>query len=181
MSRPTTSSPPARVVPYWSNIPKVAAFAFEGIDGAYARRAGESRDRGEAHVIVACSNYGQGSSRENAAAAPRHLGLQLVVAESFARIHSQNLVNFGVLPLTTRARPSASTGARRCLTFTLYAYNLDTVRPVRAAHCCCAPWRADGTRCSAEARKADAPNMLRSRGKVTQVCLQISCINSGGN
>jgi aconitate hydratase len=44
-------------------------------------------------------NYGQGSSREHAALAPRSLGLHLVIAKSVARIHWQNLVNFGVLPL----------------------------------------------------------------------------------
>jgi aconitate hydratase len=89
-----------RVLPYWSNIPKVARFAFEGIDESYADRAKQCRDRGDIHIIVAGSNYGQGSSRENAAAAPRYLGLQVVIANSFARIHWQNLVNFGVLPLT---------------------------------------------------------------------------------
>ena len=89
-----------RVLPYWSNIPKVVEFAFEGIDETYAKRAKESRDRGETHVIIAGSNYGQGSSRENAAVAPRYLGLLVVIAKSFARIHWQNLVNFGVLPLT---------------------------------------------------------------------------------
>jgi len=53
------------------------------------------------HVkIIAGNNYGQGSSRENAAVAPRYLGLQVVIAKSFARIHWQNLLNFGVPPLT---------------------------------------------------------------------------------
>jgi aconitate hydratase len=89
-----------RVLPYWSNIPKVAEFAFEGIDPTYAARARKARDRGETHVIIAGSNYGQGSSRENAALAPRYLGIQVVIAKSFARIHWQNLINFGVLPLT---------------------------------------------------------------------------------
>jgi aconitate hydratase len=92
--------PPGTRLPYWSNIPKVAEFAFEGIDGAYAERARKRRERGERHVIVAGANYGQGSSRENAAIAPRYLGLEVVIAKSFARIHWQNLVNFGVLPLT---------------------------------------------------------------------------------
>jgi|SRR5215469_10650808 len=101
MSPPTTSSPPAcAVLPYWCNIPKAAEFAFEGIDETYAQRAKESRDNGETHIIVAGSNYGQGSSRENAALAPRYLGLQVVIAKRFARIHWQNLSNFGVLPLT---------------------------------------------------------------------------------
>jgi Aconitase C-terminal domain len=62
----------------------VAEFAFESIDGTYAKRAKASRDRGERHIIVAGSNYGQGSSRENAAVAPRFLGLQVVIAKSFA-------------------------------------------------------------------------------------------------
>jgi aconitate hydratase len=89
-----------RVLPYWSNIPKVSTFAFEAVDPDYAARAAASRDSGRRHVIVAGTNYGQGSSRENAALAPRFLGLQAVIAKSFARIHWQNLVNFGVLPLT---------------------------------------------------------------------------------
>ncbi len=87
----------ARVMPYWSNIEKTAEFAFEPIDNTYPRRAAEAR---AGHAIVAGNNYGQGSSRENAAFAPRYLGLRVVVARSFARIHWQNLSNFGVLPLT---------------------------------------------------------------------------------
>ena len=47
--------------------------------------------------MVAGENYGQGSSREHAAIAPRYLGLRPVIAKSFARIHWQNLANFGVL------------------------------------------------------------------------------------
>lgn len=92
--------PGARVLPYWSNIPKVSEFAFEGVDDAYAKRARENREAGVRHAIVAGTNYGQGSSRENAAIAPRFLGLEIVIAKSFARIHWQNLINFGVLPLT---------------------------------------------------------------------------------
>jgi aconitate hydratase len=49
--------------------------------------------------VIAGRNYGQGSSREHAAAAPRNLGLRVVLAKSFARIHRQNLVNYGILPL----------------------------------------------------------------------------------
>jgi aconitate hydratase len=87
----------ARVMPWWSNIPKTSEFTFEPIDDSYPVR---TRQAGEGHVIVAGNNYGQGSSRENAALAPRFLGLKAVLARSFARIHWQNLVNFGVLPLT---------------------------------------------------------------------------------
>ena len=51
-------------------------------------------------MVVAGENYGQGSSREHAAIAPRYLGLHAVIAKGFARIHAQNLVNFGVLPIS---------------------------------------------------------------------------------
>ena len=61
---------------------------------------GTGKGGGQGFVIVGGENYGQGSSREHAALAPRYLGLRLVVVKSFARIHWQNLVNFGILPLT---------------------------------------------------------------------------------
>jgi aconitate hydratase len=86
----------ARVLPYRSNIPKIAEFAFERIDPTYPDRAKQV----DGHIVIGGSNYGQGSSREHAAMAPRFLGLRAVLAKSFARIHAQNLVNFGVLPLT---------------------------------------------------------------------------------
>jgi aconitate hydratase len=89
----------ARVLPYRSNIPAISQFAFEMIDETYPDRTLEVRERG-GHAVVAGDNYGQGSSREHAALAPRFLGLRVVLAVSFARIHWQNLVNFGVLPLT---------------------------------------------------------------------------------
>jgi aconitate hydratase len=92
--------PGTRVLPFWSNIERVGDFVFETVDETYPRRAREARDAGTGHAIVAGNNYGQGSSRENAALAPRHLGLRAVLARSFARIHWQNLANFGVLPLT---------------------------------------------------------------------------------
>lgn len=86
----------ARVLPIWSNIEASSAFAFESVDPEYAKRVREL----SGHVIIAGNNYGQGSSRENAALVPRFLGLQVVIAGSFARIHWQNLPCFGVLPLT---------------------------------------------------------------------------------
>lgn len=89
----------ARVLPYRSNIPEISRFAFEQIDSHYAEDAQDVREAG-GHSIVAGENYGQGSSREHAALAPRYLGLRLVIAKSFARIHWQNLVNFGIIPLT---------------------------------------------------------------------------------
>jgi aconitate hydratase len=87
-----------RVLPFRSNIPKMAEFVFDGVDETFPRRALEVRDAG-GHVVVGGENYGQGSSREHAAIAPRFLGLRAVVAKYFARIHWQNLVNFGILPL----------------------------------------------------------------------------------
>jgi aconitate hydratase len=88
-----------RVLPYRSNIPKISEFVFEAIDTTYSQRARELGS-GRFHAVVGGKNYGQGSSREHAALAPRYLGLRLVLARSFARIHWQNLVNFGILPLT---------------------------------------------------------------------------------
>ena len=86
-----------KVLPYRSNIPEIARFVFAAIDERFYDRAMEHR--GEGLVVIAGRNYGQGSSREHAALAPRYLGLHVVIAKSFARIHRQNLCNFGILPL----------------------------------------------------------------------------------
>jgi aconitate hydratase len=88
----------SEVLPYRSNIPAISEFVFAQIDDDYSSRALDHKEEG--HFIVAGENYGQGSSREHAALAPRYLGLRAVIAKSFARIHWQNLVNFGILPLT---------------------------------------------------------------------------------
>src|SRR5256885_3568946 len=85
-------------MPFRSNIPSISRFAFDMIDPTYHDRALAVRDAG-GHAVVGGSNYGQGSSREHAAVAPRNLGLRIVLAKSFARIHRQNLINYGVLPL----------------------------------------------------------------------------------
>ncbi len=89
----------SRVLPFRSNIPKISTFCFDMIDPTYAERAAAVRETG-GHIVTGGTNYGQGSSREHAALAPRYLGLRVVLARSFARIHWQNLVNFGILPLT---------------------------------------------------------------------------------
>lgn len=86
----------ARALPYRSNIPKLAEFVFTDVDASYSSRVLETKD-GSGHIIVGGSNYGQGSSREHAAIAPRYLGLRAVLAVSYARIHWQNLANFGIL------------------------------------------------------------------------------------
>ncbi|WP_413471142.1 aconitate hydratase [Streptomyces peucetius] len=91
----------AKALPYRSNIPKLAEFTFTRIDPDYPRHAAELAGDGGSggHFVVGGENYGQGSSREHAAITPRHLGLRAVVAKSYARIHWQNLTNFGILPL----------------------------------------------------------------------------------
>ncbi|WP_417217762.1 aconitate hydratase [Arthrobacter sp.] len=86
----------SRVLPFRSNIPKIAEFSFTRIDADYPAHAKEAEG---GHAVVAGENYGQGSSREHAVIAPRYLGLRVVVAKSFARIHWQNLANFGILAL----------------------------------------------------------------------------------
>ncbi|HUI93507.1 MAG TPA: aconitate hydratase [Chitinivibrionales bacterium] len=84
-----------RVLPFRSNIPAISDFVFEGLDPSFSRRAKEAGSG----VVVGGENYGQGSSREHAALAPRYLGVVAKIAKSFARIHKQNLVNFGIVPL----------------------------------------------------------------------------------
>lgn len=88
----------AKVLPFRSNIPRISEFAFSAIDPDYSKRARQVAD-GDGHAVIGGANYGQGSSREHAALAPRYLGLRAVLAKSFSRIHRNNLVNFGVLPL----------------------------------------------------------------------------------
>ncbi|MFW6324113.1 MAG: aconitase family protein, partial [Desulfovibrionales bacterium] len=78
-----------------SNVPAISEFVFSRVDAGFVSRAKEAKES----VILGGENYGQGSSREHAALAPRHLGVRAVVAKSFARIHRDNLVNFGILPL----------------------------------------------------------------------------------
>jgi aconitate hydratase len=87
-----------QVLPYRSNIVAISKFVFHGVDESYYERALRHQQSGS--LIVGGRNYGQGSSREHAAIAPRYLGVKAVVAKSFARMHWQNLINFGILPLT---------------------------------------------------------------------------------
>ena len=79
-----------------SNVPAISRYIFGRVDEGFVSRA-ENAGRG---VVVAGENYGQGSSREHAALGPRHLGIRAIVAKSLARIHRDNLVNFGILPFT---------------------------------------------------------------------------------
>jgi len=86
----------SRVLPLRSNIPAISQYVFHQVDADFAARA-DNKDGG---LVVGGENYGQGSSREHAALAPRYLGVKAVLARSFARIHQANLINFGILPLT---------------------------------------------------------------------------------
>lgn len=85
----------ASVLPYRSNIEKISEFVFSRIDKDFYNRCLQNNGG----VIVAKNNYGQGSSREHAGVAPRYLGIKCVIANSFARIHKKNLINFGILPI----------------------------------------------------------------------------------
>ncbi len=86
----------AKILPYRSNIPKLSEFCFEACDSGFSERA---KKMGES-IVIGGVNYGQGSSREHAALVPLYLGVRAVIAKSFARIHKDNLVNAGILPLT---------------------------------------------------------------------------------
>lgn len=85
----------AKVLPLRSNIPLISEYVFSMVDQDFSKRAKEM----QSSVIIGGHNYGQGSSREHAALAPMYLGVKIVIAKSFARIHKANLVNFGILPL----------------------------------------------------------------------------------
>jgi len=99
------------VLPYRSDVETISQFAFRDVDDSYVESALEVRDD-DGHAIVGGNNYGQGSSREHAALAPRYLGLRMVLAASFARIHLQNLVNYGILPLLLPEENDAATPQR---------------------------------------------------------------------
>jgi aconitate hydratase len=85
-----------RVLPYRSNIPEISKFVFDILDEGFSDRA---RRKGGGFVVGG-ENYGQGSSREHAALAPRYLGVRAKIVKSYARIHKQNLINFGIVPFT---------------------------------------------------------------------------------
>jgi aconitate hydratase len=86
----------AKILPLRSNIPEISKYVFNVIDESFHDR---SLEKGGG-FIVGGENYGQGSSREHAAIAPKYLGIKAVIVKSFARIHLANLVNFGIVPLT---------------------------------------------------------------------------------
>jgi aconitate hydratase len=84
-----------RVLPYRSNIPAISDYVFDIVDESFSKRA---KEKGNG-VVIGGENYGQGSSREHAALAPRYLGVRAKIVKSIARIHKSNLINFGIIPL----------------------------------------------------------------------------------
>jgi aconitate hydratase len=86
----------SQILPLRSNLPAISQYAFTRLDPEFPQRVA---GRGEG-AVVGGENYGQGSSREHAALAPRFLGVRVKLVKSFARIHLANLINFGILPLT---------------------------------------------------------------------------------
>ncbi|WP_028840952.1 aconitate hydratase [Thermodesulfobacterium hveragerdense] len=90
----------AQILPLRSNLPAISQFVYKNVDPDFAKKSLEIKEKGLAVGIVGGENYGQGSSREHAALAPRHLGVRVKLAKTFARIHRSNLINFGILPLT---------------------------------------------------------------------------------
>ena len=95
----------AQLLPYRSNIPYLAEYCFNQVDKDFAANAKKLGGG----IIVGGLNYGQGSSREHAALAPVYLGVKAVMAKSFARIHKNNLINNGILPLTFKNSDDYST------------------------------------------------------------------------
>lgn len=89
----------AEVLPFRSNLPEISKFSYSVIDHSFYDRAQQAKIDFGGHIVVAKDNYAQGSSREHAALAPKYLGQVAVIANSYARIAWQNLVNFGILPL----------------------------------------------------------------------------------
>ncbi|MFQ6091572.1 MAG: aconitate hydratase [bacterium] len=85
---------------YRSNVPKYATFVFEPVDPTFPTRCIKNREAGRHNFVLGGLSYGQGSSREHAALCPMYLGVKAVIAKSLERIHTANLINFGILPLT---------------------------------------------------------------------------------
>jgi aconitate hydratase len=89
-----------KILPLRSNIPAISEYVFSQITDCFACDMQEVMSAGFAGLVLGGENYGQGSSREHAALAPRYLGVQVKLVKSFARIHKANLINFGIVPLT---------------------------------------------------------------------------------
>jgi len=89
----------ARIMSLRSNIEAISEYTFSPVDKTFVNRARALKAANQAMAVIARQNYGQGSSREHAALVQRYLGVVIVIAETFARIHRANLINFGIVPL----------------------------------------------------------------------------------
>ena len=89
----------AEILPFRSNLPEISKYSYSVIDKDFYSRAIKASENYGGHIVVARENYAQGSSREHAALAPKYLGQVAVIAQSYARIAWQNLINFGIVPL----------------------------------------------------------------------------------
>ncbi|MDX1775741.1 MAG: aconitate hydratase [Desulfobulbales bacterium] len=90
----------AKILPLRSNIPAISEYVFNPVDLDFIKNARNAAAGDLGGMVIGGENYGQGSSREHAALAPRFLGVQVKLVKSFARIHKANLINFGIVPLT---------------------------------------------------------------------------------
>ncbi|MEM5788391.1 MAG: aconitate hydratase, partial [Syntrophobacteraceae bacterium] len=84
-----------KILPLRSNIPAISEYVYSQVDVDFHLKCKQAGSV----TIIGGDNYGQGSSREHAALAPRYLGVRAVIAKSFARIHMANLCNYGIIPL----------------------------------------------------------------------------------
>lgn len=85
----------AKLLPYRSNIPELSKYCFGNVVSDFKDRA----QKNAGGFVLGGENYGQGSSREHAALVPLYLGIKAILAKSFARIHKDNLINSGIIPL----------------------------------------------------------------------------------
>lgn len=91
--------PAGQRLKYRSNIPEYSKYVFENVDPEFASRSLDNKSKGIFTAVIGGESYGQGSSREHAAICPMYLGVRVVAVKSFERIHSGNLINFGIVPL----------------------------------------------------------------------------------
>jgi aconitate hydratase len=93
-----TITPAGRFLADRSNIERYSQGTFHDLDPEFAERAVQIKDGGKHGVIIAGESYGEGSSREHAALCPMYLGIKMVIAKGFQRIHRENLINYGIIP-----------------------------------------------------------------------------------
>ena len=111
-------SPAGKWLRYRGHLPNISRNTLQGAENAFTGERGRAihlpsgdylpvaevalryRSAGVGQIIVGGDNYGEGSSREHAAMQPRWLGVQAVVAKSFARIHEANLKRQGIITAT---------------------------------------------------------------------------------